>query len=151
MKIYTIRDSYDDIIEAFIVKELAEAYLAWKFDNNPDLYFEIKILNTNDSEYTEESYVGRKLHYGAKIFLDIRGFDNIVPEGASTRTSLKKIDTCVDVDAVCGNVSVYFEVDKETYDTIFNANCLDDNDIGKNLVQKAIDIYKKFKKETTES
>lgn len=148
MEIYTIRDGYDNIIEAFIVKELAEAYLAWKFDNNPDLYFEIKVLETNDREYAEESYVGRELHYGAKIFLDIRSFYDIVPEGVSTRTSLKKIDTRIDVDTVCGTVSVYFEVDKETYNTIFNADCLDDNDFGKNLIQKAIDIYKKFKKDT---
>ena len=149
MEIYTIRDGYNNIVEAFIVKELADAFLAHLSDEHPDWYFDIEIINTNDGEYAEESYIGRKIYYGAKIFLEIIN-DDVIQEGVSTRTSLKKIDTCVDVDTICENVCVYFEVDKEIYEKLLNIKRLEDEDFGKELIQKAIDIYKKFKKETTE-
>lgn len=57
MEIYLIKDGYDNIIKAFIVKELADVFLAHMFDERPSDHYYIATLNTNDSEYAEESYI----------------------------------------------------------------------------------------------
>ena len=149
MKIYLIRDGYDNIIEAFIVKELADVFLAHMFDERPSDHYYISTLNTNDSEYAEESYVGREIHYGVTIFLDLN--KNLEYVHANCRSSLKQISTYIDKDDICNEVGVHFEVDKETYETVLSEKWLSESKIGEELTNKAIDIYKKFKKETTES
>jgi hypothetical protein len=146
MEIYTIRDSYDNIIKAFIVKELAEAYLAHTFDEHPSKYYYISTINTNDGEYAEESYVGRELHYGVTIFLNLN--KDLEYVHANCRSSLKSISTYIDIDDICNEVGVHFEVDKETYETVLSEKWLSESKIGEELVNKAIDIYKKFKNDT---
>jgi len=148
MKIYLIENNYNNIIEAFIVKELADAFLAHMFDEYPSNHYYIAILNTNDSEYAEESYVGREIHYGVTIFLDLN--KDLKYVYANCRSSLKPISTYINKDDICNEVEVHFEVDKETYETVLSEEWFSESELGEELTNKAIDIYKKFKKETTE-
>lgn len=149
MEIYLIRDCYDNIIETFIVKELADVFLAHISDEHPSDYYYILALHTNDNEYAEESYVGREIHYGITIYLDLN--KDLEYVHANCRSSLKPISTYINKDDICNEVGVHFEVDKETYEAVLSEEWFGESKLGEELTNKAIDIYKKFKKETTES
>lgn len=70
---------------------------------------------------------------------------------ANCRSSLKPISTYIDKDDICNEVGVHFEVDKETYEAVLSEEWFSESKLGEELINKAIDIYKKFNKETTES
>ena len=142
MEIYQVINNRGDIVESFLIMKLAEIFMADCFDKDPDSFFYIESINTKDGEYDEDSYLNKKIYYGAVIIFDSKTMDC---DGIREISSLKPIDN--KVEEVYRSYEVTFEIDNNAYNQISgNDYFCYDSDLGKTLQKKAIDIFEEVKK-----
>ena len=142
MEIYQVMNRRGDVVESFIIKKLAEVFMADCFDKEPDDFFYIDSINTKDGEYDEDSYLNKVIHYGAVVIFDSKTMDC---DGIREVSSLKPIDN--KVEEVYRSYEVTFEINEDDYNKISgNDYFCYDSDLGKALQKKAIDIFEEFKK-----
>lgn len=146
MEIYQVMNRRGDVVESFMIKKLAEVFMADCFDKDPDDFFYIESINTKDGEYDEDSYLNKKIHYGVVVIFDSKTMDC---DGIREISSLKPISN--KVEEVYRSYEVTFEIDENAYSQISgNDYFCYNSDLGKILQKKAIDIFEDFKKKIFE-